>query len=358
MTRAWALLSAGVVALAGCSEAQAPSSDAPRRETRELPRNGEIVFVREAGTRSRLLAIGPNGGRPRALTRRLFADGDLAISPDGRRIAFSVPQPESGAPRGLGPRDIFLVGLDGGSPKRIVRKQGDDRLPHWSPDGKWIAFGEYGLEDSQLYVAEVENTGEWQVMAQPGQEYGGSWSPDGRRILYAHGGLFDTTDLFVSNVETGETRRLTSDEGNEGGLWGPDGRIALVTTAVDSRRAEILVMTSDGGARRSLATTEGALGDLEWSPDGARIAVNVYFSAQKSNRVIILSAHRDAGDLTVRDGFSGGDPVWSPDASRIAFMRSGAVWSAKADGSGARQLMRGRAKLVRLIAWLPARAEP
>jgi Tol biopolymer transport system component len=355
------LLACAIVLSAACTGSDDDPDEAfTRIEAR--PKNGELVFAQQAGARWRLLSANPEGGPPQPFTDRLFPNPEIAVSPDGKRIAFSFPAPSRDVARGWGRHDILIAGVGLEPPHRRLRTRGDDGVPRWSPNGRWIAFSNSSFETQHLYVAEVERPPPYwdtprAVMARSGQEWGG-WSPEGDRIVYSHGTEFlGSNDLFVQNVGTYGMQRLTSDEGSEYGVFGPGRRIAFVSANGNgnSQRGEVEVMNDNGGDRRPIARTDGAVGELAWSPDGSRIALNVHFD--EADRVIVVPADRDSGELTVSDGFSGGDALWAPDGSRLAFIRGARlqpdVWIARPNGTRAQQITRGMAP-EQLVAWLPA----
>ena len=100
-------------------------------------------------------------------------------SPDGKQIAFS-------AAREADPARIYVVSMDGGALKQVTNgesgKEGDFD-PSWSPDGASLAFGGYSLETSPapIHVVDLKTS---RVSALPGSEGMRSphWSPDGRFI--------------------------------------------------------------------------------------------------------------------------------------------------------------------------------
>ena len=57
----------------------------------------------------------------------------VAISPDGRQIAFTRIDPGHF-------EQIFVMNVDGSGSRRVSRGDFYDFLPRWSPDGKRIAF--------------------------------------------------------------------------------------------------------------------------------------------------------------------------------------------------------------------------
>ena len=60
-------------------------------------------------------------------------------SPDGREIAFGAT--ESSAVSGaLGQSDIYVVDVASKARRILVKDRGDDSIPEWSPDGRWIAY--------------------------------------------------------------------------------------------------------------------------------------------------------------------------------------------------------------------------
>ena len=104
-----------------------------------------VVFVAEGDLWSVPLA----GGRAARLTTHPDAEGNPAISPDGRTLAFTA--------RYEGSTDVYVMPLAGGQPRRLTFDGAKISSVGWTPDGKvLIGTDAYsGLPAQQLAILEL-----------------------------------------------------------------------------------------------------------------------------------------------------------------------------------------------------------
>ncbi len=80
--------------------------------------------------------------------------------------------------------NIWIVNRAGGSSRRLTSSQGQTSNPHFSPDGKWVAFsGEYG-GNTDVYVVAAEGGEPKRLTWHPSPDVVEGWSPDGKSILF------------------------------------------------------------------------------------------------------------------------------------------------------------------------------
>jgi Tol biopolymer transport system component len=203
-----------------------------------------------------------------------------------------------------------------------------------------------------------------------------TWSPDGRRIAFVSLGCTPTcsgrhVELNVMNADGSGQRNLTREWGLEVAPWGPGGlpvwspdwrKLAFLRQRgvnrgypVYGRYSDIYVMNADGSGRRRLTRSAQNDGDPVWSPDGRRLAfvrvwgglANIYVVNADGSGLRRL-AHAFAYTPSPGDFGAGwrANPAWSPDGRKIAFVsnRDGNddVFVVNADGSGLRKLSRSR----------------
>jgi hypothetical protein len=89
-----------------------------------------------------IFRINPDGGNKRQLTED--GGGGAAVSPNGKKIAYWSSQD--------GDFEIYVVNADGSGRNQLTKNKGNDALPAWSPDGKYI-----------YYLSDQNGTG-WAVM--------------------------------------------------------------------------------------------------------------------------------------------------------------------------------------------------
>jgi tricorn protease len=81
--------------------------------------------------------------------------------------------------------NIWTVERAGGTARRLTTFQGQTTNPHFSPDGKWIAFsGEYG-GNLDVYVVPAEGGEPRRLTWHPGGDSVQGWTADGKSIMFA-----------------------------------------------------------------------------------------------------------------------------------------------------------------------------
>ena len=278
---------------------------------------------------------------------RMRSVGGVALSPDGKRIAYTVTmRDEPGRPYG----QLWIMEL---ATQKSTRLGGDkDRggEPLWSPDGKWLAFFGRQGDKHGLLMAKPDGS-DVTVLASPegtnsplpgtGNEV--TWSPDGRQIAY----ISSTPDERAAEA-SGDPMVITRY------LYKPDAGEGM-TRFNDNLRLHIFVV--DVATKQTRQLTKGNTDEhsIDWSPDGKEI---LYLTNPEPNQdeffnydvFAVKVADNSVRRITATE-FNEYDPLWSPDGKRILFrgtrrgltdrettMEDTHVWIINADGSDRREI--------------------
>ncbi|HET9886657.1 MAG TPA: protease, partial [bacterium] len=123
--------------------------------------------------------------------------------------------------------DLWISSLSGGVSRRLTTHPGSEYFPHFSPDGKWIAFtGQY---DGNLDVFVVPAAGGTpkRLTWHPNVDEVVGWTPDGKEILFRSGRAQPNGNwmVYAMAMNGTEPRLLPLDRASrlaidpESGLW-------------------------------------------------------------------------------------------------------------------------------------------
>jgi eukaryotic-like serine/threonine-protein kinase len=196
-----------------------------------------------------------------------------SFSPDGRRIAFSWNGGKGGS-GGEPERNIYTKAIGPDDPLRLTFVAEDDRLPVWSPDGRYIAFcralaSEPTPNRCAIYVIPALGGREYKV-AEGG--IGVSWSPDSR-VLALAGLPAESGGIFLLSVKTGERHQLTHPHPYFDTLptFSPNGQWIAFTRDFGFSAREIFVAPVRGGTARQLTFDREPTYGLTWTADSREI---------------------------------------------------------------------------------------
>ena len=193
-------------------------------------------------------------------------NGDMNLSPDGKRIA--VTRQEAGAAGA----DIWVIDWQrAGVSTRLTFDPADDLNPVWSPDGLRVAFTSYRKGNADMYVKNANGAGvETPLLETPADEMVEDWSKDGRYIAYLSG-QNTFPDIYVLPL-TGDKKAFPVVQGNfrkNEPQFSYDGKW-LAYTSDESGSFQVYVMSFPVGDQRVQVSRDGG-GQPRWRKDGKEL---------------------------------------------------------------------------------------
>ena len=341
----------------------------------------------------------------RRITSDEGVETNARFSPDGKQIAYTAYYD--------GAKDVYVMDVDGGPPKRLTYDPTGADVLAWTPDGKNVVFRSTRFDFNQrLWTAPVDGGPAKQIPVPRG--YFAAYSSKGDLAYvpvsfewanwyrYKGGGADDiwlyqsqskaftqlTKDLGVDTtpVWCGDDIYFVSERNGYSNLWklNPKTKAAVQVTKIsdgpvrypgaDDKRvvfqhgAGLSVFDVSSGKttdvqfdlnsdkiheRPVVIPVQGAIQNVAPGPSAKRVAVEA--------RGQILSIASTNGDMRVIENKPGARailPAWSADGQKIAFVsdRSGEneVWTTDASGGGQpSQLTKGLAANPYALNWSP-----
>jgi len=287
------------------------------------PDGQQIVFTTDISSRPNLWKVRASGGWPIQLVQSDDRQYSAVWSPDGRWIVYQQDR------AGNELWDLYAIPSDGGEPLNLTSTPAiREQDPHWSHDGRTIAFAYKPKDGTQYDIALLD----WSTRKvhkltneqQPGYSWNVvAWSSDDKTI-YADrvNPPFTDADIYRIDVASGKLENLTPHQGT----------IRYLASSLSPEGGTILLSSDAKGGYMNIALLDVAskkvtwVTDLKWeaysgnfSPDGKRYSFTVNEDGL-SDAYLSDRATNHAEKLDVPHGlnyFSGNPNEFAPQSDRV-----------------------------------------
>jgi len=230
-------------------------------------KNGKQIFIVGTQPKGELVQLDTKTGRFVPILGGIFAS-DVDYSRDDFWITY-VLQPE---------HTLWRSRVDGSERLQLTFPPMQVILPHWSPDGRQIAFVA-GRPGNPWHVFVIDKDGgvPQAISSSEESQTDPSWSKDGRTIAF-----LDNSEIAFSNpflegdksyigmfdVKAREITRLAGSEGTLAPRWSPDGRY-IAALAEDNR--VLTLYDIESRKWKTLLRRQVPFGFITWSHDATAI---------------------------------------------------------------------------------------
>jgi serine/threonine protein kinase/Tol biopolymer transport system component len=281
------------------------------------------------------------GGTPEKLAEDV--DSNIALSPDGRKVAFMrYDNPERGK------YQLILRTLDRGVETALTSGPTGHRLlsPAWSPDGKTILCVVNQPGDALTGLIAVDaSSGQQKPILNSNDALGAPiWMPDGRGLLALDGDLsthYTRAQIVFISYPDGKVSRVTRDTNDYSDLsLAANGQV--LATVLSEARWNLAVASANGADARPISSV-ASFTNFTWTADGRLID-------DTDNALHWVNPQTGAkGALAMEADSVSGDPWMCSDGHTMVFVHSMIggkdgqnVWRADVSGGNLKRLSNGK----------------
>ena len=317
------------------------------------PDGARVSFITNISGVAQVWSVDSHGGWPDQLT---FHDDRVAFaeySPTGHRLVFGM---DAGGNECV---QLYLLSSDG-SLLRPLTSEPDviHTWGGWSPDGRQVAFASNSRDRTyfDVYVQDVDTGERRRVYQADGMHSVAGWSPDGRQLVVSRSHGPSNSNLYLVEIASGQASHLTPHQGDARYAalqWRSDmsgfylvsdqGQEHLGLAFFDLERRSIQWLeTPVWDIEPGVTDTRSLLPGLALSPDQRLLAFTTNVDGYSKLTVREVGSGRDLDLPSLPSGVVTG-LNWSPDGATLALVVVGSrhnadVWLLEATRATVRPL--------------------
>jgi dipeptidyl aminopeptidase/acylaminoacyl peptidase len=277
----------------------------------------------------------------------------IAVAPDGKSVAYAVQEKHrlrivnseayflTGVPPWGSGTDIFVLSTSSGETRNLTSGKGDNWLPTWSPDGRYLAFFSDRDDDgARLWVWDIVKDELKRVSDVKVHSEQIEWTPDGRNVVIGVAGPRSARKEQAKDDPTAETQNAKSSEllhdtaivygGGKASMKDKDDPESDPWNLNLALRDLVSIHIATG--KITVLVTGNKISTYLISPDGSQIAYTVPERFEKAGsqqivfNVAVVDSHASK-KRTIASGLrmdhDGSSFSWSPDGKQLSFQTGG-----------------------------------
>ena len=256
----------------------------------------------------------------------------LALSPNGDRLAISIPASE-------GTRDLWVKQLPTGPLSRLTFEGGTNHRATWSPNGESLRFLSNRAGNPDVWTKRADGSGTAElVLDQEAQIWGARYSSDGTWLVFREG-IFQAGDIYAirPGVDSVAVPLAVTEFQEVSISLSPNDRwLAYVSNNTGRDEVYVRPFPPDAGSGLVQVSTDGGTGPV-WAHSGREL-----FYRNGANELVAVQFTEDPTFATVREEvlFPMDDYLTasahamydvSPDDRRFVMLRTGNEGAASAE---------------------------
>lgn len=220
------------------------------------PEGRELAYVSFESQKAVIWSQDVFGGQRRTVANFKGSNSAPAWAPDGSLVATLTLDGNS---------QLYAIGRNGGTPRRLYSSVGIDTEPVVGRDGRIYFVSDRG-GGPQIYRGSLSGGGVERVTFSGSYNISPTISPDGRTLAYitrSDGGF----RVAVMDLASGSVQTITDTADDESPSFAPNGRLLIYATRLQGRDV-LMTTTLDGRIKARLLTSLADVREPAWGPFG------------------------------------------------------------------------------------------